>query len=186
MPRIQVIQPHEAEGPLKEIYDNLSKTRGKIAEVHKIQSLNPESIIRHMDLYITLMFGKSPLKRYQREMIAVVVSRANDCAYCQRHHAEAIQFYWKDAERVERLKNDFKKAELSKVDFALCDYAHLVTIAPSSPDIAHKIEALRQAGLDDRAVLDATLITAYFNFVNRIVLALDVPLENDPGGYKYD
>lgn len=186
MPRIQVIQPAEAEGALKEIYDDLIKSRGKIAEVHKIQSLNPESIIRHMDLYMTLMFGKSPLRRYQREMIAVVVSRANNCAYCQRHHAEAVNFYWKNEQRIEQLKKDFRDAGLDAKDIALCDYAHQVTVNPSGTDIPQKIETMRAAGLDDRAVLDATLIVSYFNFVNRIVLALDVPLEDDPGGYKYD
>lgn len=186
MPLIHVIQPEDAEGKLKKIYEDLSKSRGKVAEVHKIQSLNPESIIRHMDLYMTLMFGKSPLKRYQREMIAVVVSRANDCGYCQRHHAEAINFYWKDEARTERLKQDYRSVDLDAMDIALCDYAELVTHSPASDDISKKIDVMRTVGLQDRAVLDATLIVAYFNFVNRIVLALDVPLENDPGGYKYD
>ena len=63
MAYINVIEHEQAEGELKGIYDNLVKTRGKLAEVHKIQSLNLESIVNHMDLYMTIMFGKSPLKR---------------------------------------------------------------------------------------------------------------------------
>lgn len=55
MPHIKVIEYHEAEGELKEIYDNLVKSRGKLAEVHKIQSLNPKSIVNHMDFYLTIM-----------------------------------------------------------------------------------------------------------------------------------
>ncbi len=47
-------------------------------------------------------------------------------------------------------------------------------------------EALRATGMDDRGVLDATLVVSYFNFVNRMVLALDVELEEDAGGYRYD
>ena len=106
MAHIQVIEHHEAEGELKTIYDNLVKTRGKLAEVHKIQSLNPKSIVNHMDLYMTIMFGKSPLKRYQREMLGVVVSRANNCEYCQKHHLEALNFYWKDDEKAEKFRNN--------------------------------------------------------------------------------
>ena len=34
-----------------------------------------------MSLYIALMFGESPLTRAQRELLAVVVSRSNDCRY---------------------------------------------------------------------------------------------------------
>ena len=84
MAYIKVIEPHEAKGELNEIYNDLIKSRGKIANVHTIQSLNPKSIVNHMDLYMTLMYGKSPLKRVLREMLGVVVSKANNCEYCQK------------------------------------------------------------------------------------------------------
>ncbi len=52
MPRIKVIEHKEAGGRLLEIYDDIQKKRGKLAEVHKIQSLRPESIVKHMELYM--------------------------------------------------------------------------------------------------------------------------------------
>lgn len=102
MAYIDVVGYDEAEGKLREIYDDLIETRGKLANVHMIQSLNPESIVNHMDLYMTIMFGKSPLRRVQREMIAVVVSKNNDCDYCQLHHAAAVKHYWKDDVKIEQ------------------------------------------------------------------------------------
>lgn len=95
MAYINVIEPEDADGELKQIYNNLIEKRGKLAEVHKIQSLNPESIVRHIDFYMTIMFGKSPLKRYQREMMAVVVSATNKCEYCCKHHCAALQNFCK-------------------------------------------------------------------------------------------
>lgn len=185
MPFIDVIQPDEADGELKEVYQDLIDKRGKLAEVHKIQSLNPESITRHMDLYMTLLFGKSPLKRYQREMIAVVVSAANECEYCQLHHGEALNHYWKDEKKITNLRENYKDMNLSDADMILCDLAWDLTEAPS--EITQpKIQKLKDAGFSDRAILDATLIISYFNFVNRIVMGLGV--ESDPeevGGYKY-
>ncbi len=71
MSRIKVIQPEEATGRLREIYDNIIQKRGKLADVHKIQSLSPESIVRHMDLYMEIMFTKSELSRAESEMMAV-------------------------------------------------------------------------------------------------------------------
>lgn len=185
MPNIKVIQPEEAEGDLKEIYDTLVKSRGKIAEVHKIQSLNPTSIVNHMDLYITIMFGQSPLKRVQREMMAVVVSKANNCEYCQIHHAEAVNHYWKDDKKINLLRSNYKELDLSKIDMLLCNYAYETTINPSIDSEKLFFKQLRLLGLSDRAILDATLVVAYFNFVNRIVLNLGVGLEENPGGFNY-
>ncbi len=186
MPFIDVIQPEEAEGELKKIYDDLVEKRGKLAEVHKIQSLNPESITRHMDLYMTLLFGKSPLKRYRREMMAVVVSSANNCEYCQLHHGEALNHYWKDEDKVVRLREDYREAGLSSADTLLCNLAWDLTVTPS--EIAEtQVNQLKQEGFSDRAILDATLIISYFNFVNRVVMGLGVDTNPEEiGGYRYE
>jgi uncharacterized peroxidase-related enzyme len=186
MPFINIIEPENATGNLKEIYQELTKSRGKLAKVHKIQSLNPESITAHMDLYMTLMFGKSPIKRAQREMMAVVVSAANNCEYCQLHHAEALNHYWKDDHMVHQLKQDYSKLDLSEVDLKLCEFADKLTKTPNKIDEEKDIQPLRKLGMSDRAVLDATLVVSYFNFVNRMVLGLGVETdEQEMKGYKY-
>jgi uncharacterized protein YciW len=44
---------------------------------------------------------------------------------------------------------------------------------------------LRAVGLSDRDILDVSLITAYFNFVNRLALGLGVDYNDDElGGYQ--
>ncbi len=187
MPYIDVIPPEAAKGQLKEIYDDLIKKRGKLAAVHQIQSLNPTSIVNHMDLYMTLMFGNSPLRRYQREMMAIVTSTENNCEYCQRHHSEALLHFWKDQELVDQLKKDPSQLDLDKTDQLLCDYAVDLTRHPSTITENKYAEPLRKSGLGDRAILDASLIISYFNFVNRIVLGLGVAIESDQGkGYHYE
>ena len=47
----------------------------------RIHGINSPTIRRHHDLYRQLMYGRGPLTRIQREMIAVVVSAANECHY---------------------------------------------------------------------------------------------------------
>ncbi len=43
------------------------------------------------------------------------------------------------------------------------------------------IEALRKGGLSDEAILDATCVAAYFNYINRMSDALGIELEE---GFK--
>ncbi|MFZ6010785.1 MAG: peroxidase-related enzyme [Bacteroidota bacterium] len=185
MPYIQVIEHAESTGELRGIYDYLIATRGKLADVHKIQSLNPPALLSHMNLYKDVMFGQSPLKRYQREMLAVVVSQVNQCKYCMLHHREALMHYWKNEERVNYLLADSSAAQLSSEDKALCDFAKELTTGPDRVT-SERIDALRSVGFEDRTILDATLVISYFNFVNRIVLALGLELNSSEiGGYKY-
>lgn len=187
MAYIKVIEHDESEGELKDIYDGLVQSRGKLAEVHKIQSLNPQSITNHMDLYMTIMFGKSPLKRQLREMIAVVVSAGNNCAYCMRHHGDALNHFWRDQQRVDQLTDNWEQLELSDIEKALCKYAHDLTTQPDKVSEDDHIEQLKKLQVEDRAILDAALVIAYFNFVNRLVLGLGVQLEQEGGeGYNYD
>ncbi len=183
---IKIIQPEKATGRLKEIYDNLQKQRGQIAEVHKIQSLRPESIVKHMELYMEIMFSKSELTRAQREMIAVVVSMANNCSYCAIHHGSALQHYWKDETKLNKLKADYREVDIPENDKALCQYAEEVTLRPQNLGEVSPIVSLKEMGFSDAAILDATLVVAYFNFVNRMVLSLGVEIEEDGGkNYKY-
>lgn len=186
MANIEVIDFENSEGRLKEIYQMLIDKRGKLADIHMIQSLNPESIVTHMDLYMTIMFGQSPLSREQREIMAIVVSVTNNCIYCQKHHGAALNRYWRNSERINNLIQDFQLAGLSFEDKLLCQFARQLTNDPGYAGKDSQINILRQNGFDDRSILDATLVIAYFNFVNRIVLALDVQPEADAGeGFKY-
>ena len=184
---IQVVEPEEAVGELRSIYDELVRSRGKIAEVHKIQSLNPPTISAHMQLYQKIMFAGSPLSRAEREMIAISVSAANDCRYCVQHHLEALKHFW-DPDAAEAIAEcDYERAGLTERQRGLCEYARDLTLAPAAGAARGEwAEKLKRLGLGDRELLDATLVVAYFNFVNRTVLALGVQLEQDPGGYRYE
>jgi uncharacterized peroxidase-related enzyme len=81
MPWIDVISLEKATGALKREYEAALKRAGRIWNIVSIMSQNPQAMKRSMDFYSTLMFGRSPLCRSQREMLAMVVSATNHCIY---------------------------------------------------------------------------------------------------------
>jgi alkylhydroperoxidase family enzyme len=81
MPWIKVIGPDEASGELKQHYDEAIGRAGKVWNIVSIMSQNPAAMKASMNLYLTLMYGPSPLSRCQREMLATVVSATNLCLY---------------------------------------------------------------------------------------------------------
>ncbi len=81
MPWIKVFSLEEATGLLKKEYEKALKRAGRIWNIVTIMSQNPQAMKASMDFYGALMYGRSPLNRSQREMLAIVVSAANHCIY---------------------------------------------------------------------------------------------------------
>jgi len=178
VPYIETIDPESATGELAEIYAAIGKARGGVAAVHQVQSLNPRVIRAHLEMYKSIMCARSPLSRIQRERIGVVVSRANECDYCVEHHAEALRQLGDDPQVASAIGRGELPDALGAAERALLEWARRATTRPAGCGAAD-VEALREHGFEDRAILDATLVVGYFCFVNRLVLMLGAPLEED-------
>jgi uncharacterized peroxidase-related enzyme len=71
----------DATGDAKRELDLSAKRAGRVWNIVRIMTPNPAVLRASMQLYKAIMYGESPLSRAQREMLAVVVSRQNDCVY---------------------------------------------------------------------------------------------------------
>lgn len=81
MAHLRLTEVDEATGPLREEYDAAVGRAGKVFNIVKAMSLRPGVLRRSMQLYRGIMFGPSGLSRQERELLATVVSRENDCHY---------------------------------------------------------------------------------------------------------
>jgi alkylhydroperoxidase family enzyme len=78
---LHLISDGEATGLLGEEYGAAIARAGKVFNIVQAMSLNPGVLRASMRLYREIMFGPSALSRQERELLAVVVSRENDCHY---------------------------------------------------------------------------------------------------------
>ena len=74
---------------------------------------------------------------------------------------------------IEALRRDYRTAPLTDAERIMCEYVVQLTkdatkIGPGDHD------RLRAAGFDDTAILQITLIAAWFNYINRVADALGV------------
>jgi uncharacterized peroxidase-related enzyme len=81
-----------------------------------------------------------------------------------------------DKELVEALEKDYTTAPISPQDRLMLDYVVKVTKDATKVGKGDH-ERLRAAGFDDRAILQITLIAAWFNYINRVADALGVGRE---------
>lgn len=78
---IPTIRPEDATGRLAKIYAAAVARAGRVFGIVRSMSLSPPVLEASMGLYQRIMFAKPGLQRYQRELLATVTSRANDCHY---------------------------------------------------------------------------------------------------------
>lgn len=82
MPFIRTIEEADATGELARLYGAMVDAEfGRVDEILKIHSLHPAGLAAHFQLYQAVMRPTAGLRKVEREMIALVVSRTNGCHY---------------------------------------------------------------------------------------------------------
>ncbi|MBU6403438.1 MAG: peroxidase-related enzyme [Pseudomonadota bacterium] len=169
---INSIDEAHADGALAAFYADLRARRGQSTPIIEAQGLDVEALQQHLALYSHLMFAPGGVPRDEREIIAVVVSAANGCGYCVREHLGRLQYYIEEDDALQAVRAAPETIADAR-QRAIALYARKLTLQPHALR-AGDIAALRAQGLDDADILRVNLITAYFNFVNRIAQGLGV------------
>lgn len=123
-------------------------------------------------MYNDLMLGDSGLSKLEREMIAVVVSAANNCFYCLTAHGAAVRKLSGDPKLGEQMVMNYRTAELEPKMRAALDFAYDLTINPTAIDEPDR-QKLREKGWSDRDIWDIAAVASFFNMSNRISAATD-------------
>ena len=114
------------------------------------------------------------LPRAERELAAAAASRLNGCIYCASVHARFAVTYSKREAEVDLLLAEGVKIELGPRWNAVVAAATALTCIPMTFGSSH-VQALRDTGLDDLALLDVISAAAFFNWANRLMLSLGEP-----------
>ena len=78
-----------------------------------------------------------------------------------------------DEKLVEALRRDFRSAPITEQDRVMLEY--VVQLTNDATQISERDhERLHGVGFEDKAILQITLIAAWFNYINRVADALGV------------
>jgi uncharacterized peroxidase-related enzyme len=124
-------------------------------------------------IYNELMLGESGLSKLEREMIAVTVSAANRCYYCEVAHGAAVRELSGEPELGEALVLNYRVAELSPRRRAMLDFAVKLTEQSHRIDEAERAR-LREVGFSDADIFDICDVAGFFNMSNRVASGVDM------------
>ena len=165
--------PSEDELPeaVHELWQPSLEKLGFVPNVLRLYALRPSRLLAWNAWYEEAMKGESGLTKAEREMIAVVVSVANDCAYCIAAHSAALRKLTKDPALADAIAADHAAAAVEPRVRAMLDFAVKLTVRPREMEEAD-VESLRVAGWTDEDVMDIAEVTGLFNMSNRMASGL--------------
>ena len=130
-----------------------------------------------------LLRGPSSLTPGEREIIAAVVSRRNDCRFCASSHTAAAHQVTGDRALVDAAIDDPASAPIGDKMRALLAIA--AKVQRSGLDVtAEDMAAARSAGASDEDLHDTVLVAAAFCMFNRYVDGLAANTPTDPAVYE--
>ena len=187
---IQMIGDAEAGPLLREALDFARTPHGTVDNVMRVHSLRPNTMNGHVVLYrAALHDDTNTIPGWLQETVSSYVSLLNGCDYSFANHWKNAAHLIGDPVRATQIEAALREGRPETVfdgmELALLRYAFKLTMTPSDMSEADVI-ALREAGLDDGAILEANQIICYFNYVNRSINGLGVTTEGDVIGYYAD
>ncbi|MGD9741013.1 MAG: carboxymuconolactone decarboxylase family protein [Dongiaceae bacterium] len=182
-----MIRLEDATGALEDMYRRALTPSGTVDNVMRAHSLRPHTMEGHLALYRSVLHhSDNTLPLWFLECVAVCTSLANKCTYSFTHHwANARRLLKNEAKAdgiLEALQTGVLEKAFSRKEQALLKYARKLTLAPGDM-VKSDVDECRAMGADDGEILEVNQVCAYFNYSNRLLNGLGVPLGDDIVGY---
>ena len=162
MPRIQAINPEQAQGKTKEQLDGFQKSLGMVPNIIATIANSPAALESYIANKKTLSDGR--LNAQFREQIALAVAGENTCDYCASAHTALGKKAGVDDRELARSLAG--RSEDSKVAAAL-KYAKVV-VAKRGFVSGNDLQKVRDAGYDDGEIVEIVAHVTHNIFTNYI------------------
>lgn len=163
--------PEEKAGPeLRDLYAQIRSSYGFLPNYFQALGLMPALIRAERALADTIL-ADGELSRIVKEHILLVVSGINSSSYCIAAHLELLRKLGVEKSLGRKLATKYQSAGLAANELALLQFADKLTRDASSVSKAD-VNALFAASWSEKAVIEATLVAAWGNFINRVAFGL--------------
>lgn len=170
-------QVSEAQaGPrLAPIYQKLREDFGFVPNYFQALGRAPNLIEAHL-VFGSAILGPGALPLALKEKIGLVVSGINSSSYCIAIHMELLRRMGVEKTVGRKLVTDYPNAPVEEKEKVLYRFADKLTRKPFEITQAD-VDAVRQAGWSEEALVETVLTVAWFNFINRVSTGLGLVAE---------
>ncbi|MEQ8370233.1 MAG: peroxidase-related enzyme [Alphaproteobacteria bacterium] len=148
------------------------------AKMPDVQAAFDDPLALQREFANRVMTGPSALSLGDRELIAAFVSHHNACQYCFGVHEQVAANHGVSPDLLKAVAQDPETAPVEARWKPLFRYLAKVTTEPSKV-VQRDVDAVLDAGWDERTLFDALMVCCYYNFLNRMVDGCGVRADGD-------
>jgi len=174
MARVRNVEIHEVPEDVRPVYKRFAEEYGPFLNQVRVFAHRPAALKHIMGLLLDLA-DEASLPKRTLEIVLVVVSKLNECAYCVAHHAPRLIDQGLAPETIARILEPDCPG-LDPVDRLVRDFAEQVTTRPQTMGDAI-FDGLKKHFTEEQ-IVELTLRTALCGFFNRFNDALQIGLED--------
>ncbi|MFC1883194.1 carboxymuconolactone decarboxylase family protein [Thermodesulfobacteriota bacterium] len=155
MALIKIMTPDNAEGEIKEVYDEFIKTAGMVPKPFQMYSASPP-LFQLQKSVINYFMNHPHLKFTLLAAIRFSVASDNDFNYCMNLNTDFLKFAGLTEEQIGEVKNNPEKSALDEKDKAMLLFVLKVLKKPESIEKSD-IDAMHELGWTDQDIFDAAI-----------------------------
>jgi len=174
MPRLNVISPAQTTGPVKQIYDDLTKKMGKVVNIFQGMANSPAALRAYLSMSDALAEGD--LSPEDREALYLAVSESNGCHYCVSAHSMVAKSIGVSEDETLAARGFHSSNEKRA---ALLEFVRKV-IATKGFVKDQDLEAVRQAGYSDGQIAESIGYIGLATFSNLFNHVHDTTMDFPP------
>lgn len=167
---IRTIPPAEAEGPVRQMYDEVRARFGYVPNWAQAFSLRP-GVRDGWTALLRSVQSNLPARTY--ELATLAAARALRSTYCALAHGSVLVDKVFDAAAVTAIAKDTKRSPLEPRERAMMAFAEKVVLS-ADRITAGDVEALRSHGYRDEEIFDVAAAAAARCFFSKLLDALGV------------
>jgi len=178
--RVRMINPEEATGETKRVYDHVLKQWGKVSNFSRVLAHQPatlEAWALANDAIRLANLKTDPAYVQIQQLVIIKTSSINDSAYCLSHNVPLGQKMGLSAEQIAAARgSDYMASPLFDArQKAAIRWAEAVTRMTAHDDDA-AFQAMK-AHFTEKQIVELTVFCCMWNYSNRLCEALHVDLE---------
>jgi len=174
MARIKYLQLQDATGDAKELLSSLTQKSNKLSTFAQALAHRP-ALLKTLGSLGQAVGGDSTIPKRLKELVTLKVSQLNGCRYCVAAHTGIARKLGVSDQELNALSNYQKSHAFSEKEKVALEYAEAVT--KQVGNFSDQLFGRVKQHFDDGEIVELTGLIAYFNFMNRLLDALQVDID---------